>query len=401
MSGTFTPGPAATEGNDTFVGGGDTNAVQGLGGDDLLAGRDGNDTLDGGSGDDLLSGGEGVDSLSGGIGNDYIKTGPGIGNVAYGEEGDDKIVGFGGTGLLDGGAGNDTVVGGLGDDTILGGEGNDSLFGGAGDDIVHLGPGDNSVYAGGGSDTVVFSGAIGDYTFQFVSPGNSLVTGADGTLNRIHGFETWQFADTSISSPNPCFAAGTRIATRRGEVAVEELEVGDEVQVLSGRQGAFAPVLWLGWREVDLLRHPQPGKVCPIRIRAGALGQGAPSRDLVVSPDHCLWIEGLLIPARMLVDGAAILRDSGVARVTYWHVELPRHDALLAEGCPAESYLDTGNRAAFANGAATDLHPDFGADDGRDADRLAPRFAAEDPRLPAIRAGIAARWQQAARARAA
>jgi hypothetical protein len=31
----------------------------------------------------------------------------------------------------------------------------------------------------------------------------------------------------------------------------------------------------------------------------------------------------------------------------YVHVELDRHDILLAEGLPAESYLDTGNRAAF------------------------------------------------------
>ena len=49
-----------------------------------------------------------------------------------------------------------------------------------------------------------------------------------------------------------------------------------------------------------------------------------------------------------------------MAAVEYWHVELERHEVLLAEGLPAESYLDTGNRAAFANGAAhLRLHPDF------------------------------------------
>jgi hypothetical protein len=79
----------------------------------------------------------------------------------------------------------------------------------------------------------------------------------------------------------------------------------------------------------------------------------------VLSPDHALHVGGALIPVRHLLNGASV-RQEAWPSVTYWHVELDRHDVLLAEGLPAESYLDTGNRAAFADGAAAvDLHPAF------------------------------------------
>jgi hypothetical protein len=82
-------------------------------------------------------------------------------------------------------------------------------------------------------------------------------------------------------------------------------------------------------------------------------------RDLRLSPDHAVFVDGVLIPIRHLVNGTTI-RPEAVDAVTYWHVELERHDILLAEGLPCESYLDTGNRAAFANGGAVaHLHPDF------------------------------------------
>jgi hypothetical protein len=84
-----------------------------------------------------------------------------------------------------------------------------------------------------------------------------------------------------------------------------------------------------------------------------------PSRDLVLSPDHALFLDGELVPVRYLINGATIVQDDAQS-VTYFHVELHRHDILIAEGTPAESYLDTGNRAAFANGGSTVMaHPDF------------------------------------------
>jgi hypothetical protein len=154
-----------------------------------------------------------------------------------------------------------------------------------------------------------------------------------------------------------CFTTGTHILTPRGEVAVETLREGDDVTLADG--GA-AKVAWLGHRRVECRRHAKQLEVQPVRVCAGAFGPGLPARDLLLSPDHAVFTDGVLIPARYLLNGASI-RQEDVDSVTYWHVELPRHDVLLAEGLPCESYLDTGNRHAFANGGgATMAHPAFG-----------------------------------------
>jgi hypothetical protein len=68
----------------------------------------------------------------------------------------------------------------------------------------------------------------------------------------------------------------------------------------------------------------------------------------LLSPDHALFVDGLLIPVRYLCNGATIRQDAR-SEVTYFHVELDRHDILRAEGLPVESYLDAGNRGAFEN----------------------------------------------------
>ncbi len=154
-----------------------------------------------------------------------------------------------------------------------------------------------------------------------------------------------------------CFAAGTRIATARGLVAVEALRVGDRIPTLVG--GRLRRVRWIGWRRLAPPRHPRPEEVQPVRIRKDSFGDGVPQRDLLLSPDHAVFSAGVLIPARHLVNGTSIVQEE-VEEITYVHVELDRHDVLLAEGLACESYLDTGNRAAFANGgAASALHPDF------------------------------------------
>lgn len=153
----------------------------------------------------------------------------------------------------------------------------------------------------------------------------------------------------------PCFAAGTRIATTRGLVPVERLCVGDHVQLA---EGGTAPIVWLGHRRVDCRRHPRPQDVLPVRIAAHAFGLDRPQRDLRLSPDHAVFVDGVLIPVRYLINGATVVQEA-VSSVTYWHVELPAHGVLLAEGLPAESYLDTGNRAAFAGGKTVMAHPDF------------------------------------------
>jgi hypothetical protein len=138
-------------------------------------------------------------------------------------------------------------------------------------------------------------------------------------------------------------------------VAVEALAAGDVVVTMAGER----PVKWIGKRRLYLTRHPRPETVQPICFEAGCLGEGVPARDLYVSPDHALYLEGILVPAKALLNGGNIAQLT-LPVVTYYHVELDEHGVIFAENTPAESYLETGNRGAFENGdGAVTLHPDF------------------------------------------
>ena len=117
---------------------------------------------------------------------------------------------------------------------------------------------------------------------------------------------------------------------------------------------------WIGHRQIDCERHPDPDLVTPIRIVAGAFGPGRPARDLLLSPDHAVADGDVLIPIKLLLNGASIWRETGRRQVGYFYIELDHHDILLAEGLGAESYLDTGNRTMFdIEGQPVVLHPDF------------------------------------------
>jgi hypothetical protein len=140
-----------------------------------------------------------------------------------------------------------------------------------------------------------------------------------------------------------CFAEGTAIATVRGPVAVERLRRGMRVRLAGG---GTAPVIWTGHRRMNCADHPRPADVRPVRLAAHAIAPDRPARDLLLSPDHAVLLAGVLIPVRYLLNGATIVQVPA-GGITYWHVELPAHAALLAENLPAESYLDTGNRGAF------------------------------------------------------
>jgi hypothetical protein len=203
----------------------------------------------------------------------------------------------------------------------------------------------------------------------------------------INGYEGMGNAGTiTYEQVAPCFAAGTRIATPTGETTVQSLAIGDEVRLATGGAGR---IRWIGRRRVNLARHSRPDAVQPVRIAAGALADGVPARDLIVSPDHALFLDNLLVPAKALINGASITQLTRKT-VTYYHIELATHGVLLAEGTPAESYLETGNRGAFENGGpAITLHPDF-AQSAREAKGCAP-FAQSGPAVEAIRARILAR----------
>ena len=197
-----------------------------------------------------------------------------------------------------------------------------------------------TVFAGGVTEVIPIIGNYVGKDVNFVSDGNG------GTNVFI--------TDT------PCFSAGTAILTPDGDVAVEAIQPGDVLMTFEDGRLVPHTVIWAGVREIDLTRHPKPASVAPIRFLQGALGDGMPHRDLVLSPDHCLFIDGALFPAKLLINGMTIVRDLTPATVSYHHIELDRHAVLIAEGVAAESYLDTGNRAYFSNaGLAMILHPEF------------------------------------------
>ena len=164
----------------------------------------------------------------------------------------------------------------------------------------------------------------------------------------------------AIPNTPPCYCAGTRILTPGGYVEVEKLSPGDTVVTVGDAGPEICEIIWTGKRSVDLARHADREKVMPVRISAGAVGAGLPLRDLRVSPDHALYLDRHLIEAKNLVNGVTIVREPEARRVTYHHVELASHAIMLAEGLPAETYLDTGNRMMFDGPGPIVLHPNFG-----------------------------------------
>jgi Hint domain len=163
-------------------------------------------------------------------------------------------------------------------------------------------------------------------------------------------------------NPISCFAAGTRIATPAGELLVETLCIGDLVCTASG---PTRMITWIGHRRVDCDRHADPASILPMRIATGAFAPGQPARDLLLSPDHAVFFDGALIPIKYLLNGDTV-HQVPAREVTYFHIELEKHDIVLADGLPVESYLDTGSRSAFANGGgAIQLHPGFASSESQ------------------------------------
>jgi hypothetical protein len=222
--------------------------------------------------------------------------------------------GGGGAGGVDGGGGGGGGYGG---------------GGGGGSTLAVLGQHPASGSGGGGGGSYYKDLYAGPSTTSGPGSGSSGVQSGNGLI-------------TITFVTSACFATGTRIRTARGEFAVEDLAVGDLAMTPSG---AARPIIWIGHRKVD---RPTADD-WPVRVRAGAFGEGLPMRDLQLSHGHAVCVDAMgevLVPVGVLVNGSSIVREE-VAEVTYWHVELESHDVLLAEGLPAESYLDTGNRAWF------------------------------------------------------
>ncbi|SEO06351.1 Hint domain-containing protein [Salinihabitans flavidus] len=175
----------------------------------------------------------------------------------------------------------------------------------------------------------------------------------------------------------PAFLHGTRIVTRRGEVAVEDLRPGDS---LVTRDRGFAPLRWIGTATITPCPHTAP--VC---IPAGALGRNLPARDLHISPGHRIWMKNdsfgaafasseVLVPAEQLVGWRGVDRRRDPGRVDYIHLLLDAHHIIMADGLPVES---------LPPGALSDLG--CGHEVRDDLYRLFPDLVARPTNAPARR----------------
>ena len=271
-------------------------------------------------------------------------------------------------------AGNDTILGGSGDDTLFGQGGNDSLVGGAGNDQMSGGEGDDTLTSGGGNDLA--DGGRGSDLFNFTSGGSHIIIGgedADGldvdVLN-LTGLDkslytltrgapeagTIEFRDasgnvtgittyTEIEEVVICFTPDTRIATSRGEVPVQNLKAGEMVLT---RDNGLQAVRWVGRRNLtgtELLNAPDFN---PVRIKAGALRDGIPTRDMMVSPNHRMLISSpstemlfseneVLVAAKHLV-GMKGIDQIAPSKISYIHVLFDNHEVVLADGSWSESF---------------------------------------------------------------
>jgi hypothetical protein len=81
--------------------------------------------------------------------------------------------------------------------------------------------------------------------------------------------------------------------------------------------------------------------VAPIKICRSALAPNVPHRDLYLSTGHALYLDGMLIRVRGLLNGRSIVRCSKGEedRLSYFQLELEDHQVIFAEGAPVESFL--------------------------------------------------------------
>lgn len=211
---------------------------------------------------------------------------------------------------------------------------------GDGDDILESG--EDVVGDGGTGASVVGQYAgVGNGDSAIVASGSNVVIITNSTLSIGD-------AVTITGDPLPvCFGAGTLIATPEGEKAVETLEIGDMILTDDGKT---VPVKWLGRQTVMPIFAGERAR--PVRVSAGALGNGLPHTELVLTADHALIIDGLAINAGALVNGTTITQDafdSLPERTTFYHVETEGHMVIVANGSAAETYVDYVTRRSFDN----------------------------------------------------
>lgn len=307
---------------------------------------------------------------------------------------------------IDGGLRDDTIFGEAGDDNIQGGDGADSIDGGDGDDTIDGGAGDDTLTGGDGSDIFIADGSADTITdfdaltgietgiaadqsnndfvdlsgfynptslaaWNSANPGQTYTTpldwlradqADDGVLGQAGGLQIRNSGSaveaTTLRVENTnvvCFAQGTQITTENGEVAIEDLNIGDLVFTLDH---GFQKLRWIGSRHISKVFLDAHENLRPIRISKEVVGLKNLERDLVVSPQHRILVSSkvtkrmfdcseVLVAAKRLlqIDGVDVAYD--LKAVSYYHILFDRHEVVLANGIPAES-LHLGPRAQEA-----------------------------------------------------
>lgn len=375
--------PGQAPDDDIVLAGNGDDTVNGRLADDEIYGQNGDDVLSGDVGDDEILGGKGNDELFGDEGNDVLAGGQGD-DLAQGGIGNDLIGGGKGNDTLDGGDGNDVIFGDSGDDVIRGGDGSDLLTGNGGHDQIDLGADGAIDVAFGGDDRDVFTGVGAndridggeggdDYdtldltgAAETANPGGSLTVDyfasnpESGVVNFFDadGNATGTMEFHNIENVVPCFTPGTAIATPKGERLVEALRAGDRIIT---RDNGIQEIRWCGERQLHGKELLMRNHLQPILIRAGALGNGLPERDMTVSPKHrvlvandktALYFEEreVLVAAKHLT-GLEGVKAATVNTVTYVHFMFDQHEVVLSDGAWTESF-QPGDQSLSAIGNA-------------------------------------------------
>jgi subtilisin family serine protease len=190
-------------------------------------------------------------------------------------------------------------------------------------------------------------------TESATSFGNSSVSGA-GLVN-AHAAVTLA-TQAEVQAGSACYCRGTLILTDRGEIPVEALRIDDRLVTMSADTN---PIKWIGRRSYSGRFVLGRRDILPICIKAGALGDQTPRRDLWISPHHAMFLDGVLIEAKDLINGVSVVQAQAVEKVEYFHLELDDHDVIFAEGALSESYVDDDNRGLFHNASEFQiLYPD-------------------------------------------
>ncbi|MFT8723327.1 MAG: Hint domain-containing protein [Acetobacter malorum] len=196
-----------------------------------------------------------------------------------------------------------------------------------------------------------------------------------------------------------CFLAGSMIRTVDGDVAVENIQIGDEVVTFDWKTGAenVRPVVWAGTARATVHANLQDDEAgYPVRILKDAVADGVPYQDLLVTSEHCLFFDGKFVPVRMLVNGSSIFYDKSITAYDYYHIETAEHSVVAANGMLTESYLDTGNRRSFRQegkvasigGRAKTWEADAGAELCVDRSFVEPLFRKLEARKSCITEGL-------------